>query len=89
MVISIHNTYSCTCLMVLTTGNEKEKDMNWVRLGHILKKTAENHKSYTTEIAALCNNMIQGTLKGYFFFLYPSAILNVLFEIMIVSYFFL
>ncbi|GJN04773.1 hypothetical protein PR202_ga22345 [Eleusine coracana subsp. coracana] len=48
----------------LELGNEKGKDMDWVRLGQILRKTAKNHKSYTIEIADLCERMMQGTLKG-------------------------
>ncbi|KAK3120431.1 hypothetical protein QOZ80_9AG0687500 [Eleusine coracana subsp. coracana] len=63
----------------LELGNEKGKDMDWVRLGQILRKTAKNHKSYTIEIADLCERMMQGTLKGIHI-LKHAALLSVRFK---------
>ncbi|KAL6659657.1 hypothetical protein ACP70R_002486 [Stipagrostis hirtigluma subsp. patula] len=49
---------------VLDRGNEKAADSDWVRLGSMLRKTADDYGSYTPEIEDLCKGMRNGTLKG-------------------------
>ncbi|KAL6659848.1 hypothetical protein ACP70R_002677 [Stipagrostis hirtigluma subsp. patula] len=67
--IAIVKEYDSLCAKLwdickLESGDEARKDQNWVSLGKILKMTAQNHKSYTPEIADLCQQLINGTLKG-------------------------
>ncbi|CAN6363033.1 unnamed protein product [Urochloa humidicola] len=48
----------------LEKGNEDAKDKDWPRLGYMLKRTAENHESFSPEIDDLFQNIKNGTLKG-------------------------
>lgn len=61
--------------MTFRAGKEAEKDKDWVRLADIIGKAARNHKSYTPEIADLCEDMRNGTLKGYLTFFFNYSLL--------------
>ncbi|CAO2141829.1 unnamed protein product [Urochloa humidicola] len=59
-----HLTAKLWDFLALKKGNEDAKDRDWPRLGHMLKRTAENHKLFSPEIDDLFLNINNGTLKG-------------------------